>query len=219
MGEKKKIVIAEDQTLVRKGLRYLLTTAADDWEVVGEAEDGIAAIRSAQQYEPDLILLDLSMPRMNGIAAIKDIKAQDPQVKILALTVHKGEEHILAAFEAGVDGYCLKDAREDELVAAIRTVLSGRRFISPDIADQVLVGYVEGKKTLRSTSSWDSLTQREKEILKLVGEGYQSKEIADCLCISWKTVEKHRANIMEKLNLHSAPALTAYAIEKGLVTK
>jgi DNA-binding NarL/FixJ family response regulator len=159
------------------------------------------------------------MPKMTGIAVMKDIKRRFPETKILALTIHNSEEHILAAFEAGADGYCLKDAKEDELMIAIGTVLSGKRFISPGIADQVLVGYMEGRKTLRSTSSWDSLTQREKEILKLVAEGHKSKEIADLLCISWKTVEKHRANIMDKLDLHTASSLTAYAIEKGLVTK
>jgi DNA-binding NarL/FixJ family response regulator len=156
---------------------------------------------------------------MNGIAAIKEIKAQHPDTKILALTVHKSEEHVLAAFEAGADGYCLKDAPADEFFISIRNVLSGKRYLSPEVSEKVLEGYLEGSKKLKSRSSWDTLTQREKEVLKLVGEGYQSKEIAEYLSISWKTVEKHRANIMEKLNLHSASALTAYAIEKGLVTK
>jgi DNA-binding NarL/FixJ family response regulator len=218
MDGKKKIVIAEDQTLVRKGLRSLFTSG-DEWEVVGEAEDGLGAIRSVQKHQPDLIVLDLSMPKMNGIAAIKEIKAQHPDTKILALTVHKSEEHVLAAFEAGADGYCLKDAPADEFFISIRNVLSGKRYLSPEVSEKVLEGYLEGSKKLKSRSSWDTLTQREKEVLKLVGEGYQSKEIAEYLSISWKTVEKHRANIMEKLNLHSASALTAYAIEKGLVTK
>jgi DNA-binding NarL/FixJ family response regulator len=218
MDEKKRIVLAEDQTILRKGLRSLLTPS-EGLEIVGEAADGLEAIRCVEGLKPDLLLLDLSMPRMTGIAVMKDIKRRFPETKILALTIHKSEEHILAAFEAGADGYCLKDAKEDELMTAIGTVLSGKRFISPGIADQVLVGYMEGRKTLRSTSSWDSLTQREKEVLKLVAEGHKSKEIADLLCISWKTVEKHRANIMDKLDLHTASSLTAYAIEKGLVTK
>jgi DNA-binding NarL/FixJ family response regulator len=218
MKHKKKILIAEDQTLVRKGLRSLLTPS-DEWEIVGEAEDGLEAIRGVQQYEPDLIMLDLSMPKMNGIAAIKEIKAQYPETKVLALTVHKSEEHILAAFDAGADGYCLKDAPVDELLTSVTNVLSGKPHLSSEVSEKVLEGYLEGRKKLKSRSSWDTLTQREREILKMVGEGYQSKEIADLLCISWKTVEKHRANIMDKLNLHSASALTAYAIEKGLVTK
>ena len=215
---KKKILIAEDHTLVRKGLRSLLTPN-DAWEIVGEAVDGLDAIRRVQQHRPDLIILDLSMPKMNGIAAIKEIKTQSPETKVLALTVHKTEEHILAAFEAGANGYCLKDAPIDELFTSVTNVLSGKLHLSPEVSEKVLEGYLEGRKKLKSRSSWDTLTQREKEVLQLVGEGYQSKEIADHLCISWKTVEKHRANIMDKLNLHSASALTAYAIEKGLVTK
>jgi two-component system response regulator NreC len=217
MTEKKRIVIAEDQRIVRKGLCSLLT-ASDEFEIVGEAEDGLDAVRRVQACKPDLVLLDLSMPKLNGIAAIKEIKNQNPETKILALTVHDSDQHILAAFEAGADGYCLKDATQDELLTSIRSVLSGKTYLSPEVSKKVLEGYLEGRKTLKRTSSWDRLTQREKEVLKLVGEGYKTKEIADYLCISWKTVQKHRANIMDKLGLHSASALTAYAIEKGLVS-
>jgi DNA-binding NarL/FixJ family response regulator len=214
--EKTTVILVEDQTLVRKGLRSLLAPT-EQIEIVAEAADGLEALRHVQKWEPELLLLDLSMPRMNGIAVITDIKRRFPKTKILALTIHKSEEHVLAAFSTGADGYCLKDASQEELMTAIQTVLSGRRYISPDIAGQVLDGYVDGRKSLKSTSSWDTLTQREKEVLKLIGEGYKSKEIADLLCISWKTVEKHRANIMEKLDLHTASALTAYAIQRGLV--
>jgi DNA-binding NarL/FixJ family response regulator len=136
----------------------------------------------------------------------------------LVLTVHESEEYILEVFKSGADGYCLKDASHSELLVAIKSVLSGKRFISPGISGKVLGGYLDDSETLKSSSSWDSLTQREREILKLVGEGYKNKEIADYLCISAKTVEKHRSNIMEKLDLHTASALTAYAIKKGLVT-
>jgi len=218
MTGKKRIVIAEDQRIVRKGLCSLLTPS-DEFEIVGEAEDGLDAVRRVQACKPDLVLLDLSMPKLNGIAAIKEIKHQYPETKILALTVHDSDQHILAAFEAGADGYCLKDATHDELLTSIRSVLSGKTYLSPEVSKKVLEGYLEGRKTLKRTSSWDRLTQREKEVLKLVGEGYKTKEIADYLCISWKTVQKHRANIMDKLGVHSASALTAYAIEKGLVSK
>jgi DNA-binding NarL/FixJ family response regulator len=135
----------------------------------------------------------------------------------LVLTVHESEEYILEVFKSGADGYCLKDASHSELLVAIKSVLSGKRFISPGISGKVLDGYLDDSETLKSSSSWDSLTQREREILKLVGEGYKNKEIADYLCISAKTVEKHRSNIMKKLDLHTASALTAYAIKKGLV--
>ena len=218
MTGKKRIVIAEDQRIVRKGLCSLLTPS-DEFEIVGEAEDGLDAVRRVQACKPDLVLLDLSMPKLNGIAAIKEIKHQYPETKILALTVHDSDQHILAAFEAGADGYCLKDATHDELLTSIRSVLSGKTYLSPEVSKKVLEGYLEGRKTLKRTSSWDRLTQREKEVLKLVGEGYKTKEIADCLCISWKTVQKHRANIMDKLGVHTASALTAYAIEKGLVSR
>jgi len=166
---------------------------------------------------PDLLLLDLNMPRMDGISVIKEIKKLSPNIKILTLTMHKDEEYILEAFRSGADGYCIKTASGEEVLSAIKIVLSGRQFVSPDISDKILEGYLEGKKTIKETSSWDNLTRREKEVLKLVGEGYQNKYISDYLCISVKTVEKHRANIMEKLDLHNASALTAYAFEKGLV--
>lgn len=218
MAEKKKIVIAEDQRILREGLRSILSPN-DAIEIVGEAEDGLEAIRAVEERHPDLLLLDIGMPRMSGLSAITEIKNRFPGTKILALTIHESDEYVLEAFRGGADGYCLKDASTSELLVAIESVLSGRRYISPGISDKVLVGYSEQRKTLKSTTAWDELTQREKEVLKLVGEGYKNKEIADYLCISEKTVEKHRSNIMMKLDLHTASALTAFAIEKGLVTK
>jgi DNA-binding NarL/FixJ family response regulator len=218
MAEKKKIVLAEDHKILREGLKSLLG-GEEALEVIGEAEDGLQAIRCVEEYRPDLLLLDLSMPRMDGISAIKEIKSRFPDTKVLALTIHESDDCILEAFRSGADGYCLKEADRLELLSAIRTVLSGKRYISPGISDQVLEGYLEGRKTLKTTSSWDSLTEREKEIIKLIGEGYKNKEIANYLCISVKTVEKHRSNLMRKLDLHTASALTTLAIEKGLVTK
>jgi two-component system response regulator NreC len=218
MSRKVRIVIAEDHTILREGLRALLSSNPD-FEVVGEAEDGREAIRCADELKPHLILTDLSMPRMNGMEAIKEIKRESPETKVLVLTVHKAEEYILAAFRAGADGYLLKDSTYTELVMAVNKVLSGKHYISPEISEKVVEGYLEGKKALKSKTSWETLTQREREILKLIAEGYKNKEIADDLCISVKTVEKHRANLMEKLNLHNAQALTAFAIEKGLVSR
>jgi DNA-binding NarL/FixJ family response regulator len=218
MGEPRKIVVAEDHKILREGLISLLA-GSDDIKVVGEAEDGLEAIRRVDQVHPDLVLLDLSMPRMDGLSAIKEIKTRSPNTKILALTIHESEDFILEAFKSGADGYCLKDASSSELLMAIKSVLSGKRYLSPGISDKVLEGYIEGRKTLKTSSSWDTITQREREILKLVGEGYKNKEIADFLYISTKTVEKHRSNIMRKLDIHTASGLTALAIEKGLVTK
>ncbi len=218
MGEPRKIIVAEDHKILREGLISLLA-GSDDIKVVGEAEDGLEAIRRVDQVHPDLVLLDLSMPRMDGLSAIKEIKTRSPKTKILALTIHESEDFILEAFKSGADGYCLKDASSSELLMAIKSVLSGKRYLSPGISDKVLEGYIEGRKTLKTSTSWDTITQREREILKLVGEGYKNKEIADFLYISTKTVEKHRSNIMRKLDIHTASGLTALAIEKGLVTK
>lgn len=218
MADKYKIVIAEDHKILREGLKALVKSN-EDFEVAGEAGDGVDAIRAAEKYRPDLLLLDLSMPRMNGISVIKDIKSRFPEMKIMALTVHDTEEYILETFHSGLDGYCLKDSSSSELLTAIRRVLQGDTYLSPGISEKVLVGFLEGKKTLKSGTSWDSITQREKEVLKLVGEGYRNKEISDYLCISVKTVEKHRSNIMRKLEVHTSSGLTAIAIEKGLVNK
>jgi DNA-binding NarL/FixJ family response regulator len=218
MGEKKRLVIAEDHRILREGLRSLLASKTE-FEVVGEAEDGFDAIRLVRDTKPDLILLDLSMPRLDGLSAMRDIKRVCPETKILALTIHTDEDYVLDAFKAGADGYCLKDAGRTELLMAIESVFAGKPYFSPGIADKVLEGYLEGRQKIKSTSSWESITQREREVLKLIGEGYKNKEIADLLYISVKTVEKHRSNIMKKLDLPNTAALTAYAIEKGLVTK
>jgi DNA-binding NarL/FixJ family response regulator len=218
MGNVKKVVIAEDQTLVRQGLRALLESEKK-LKVVAEAGDGIEAIRCVEKYKPDLILMDLAMPKMSGLSALKDIKSMYPDTKILALTFHSSEEYILEAFKSGADGYCLKKDSRAELLTAIKSISSGKSYISPAISSKVLEGYLEGRRKLKKKTSWETLTQREKEVLKLVGEGYSSIEIGDILCISSKTVDKHRSNIMNKINLHSAAALTAYAVKKGLVTK
>jgi DNA-binding NarL/FixJ family response regulator len=150
--------------------------------------------------------------------AIREIKRRCPQTKVIVLTVHKTEEYVLASLDAGADGYVLKDASHAELVMCIKHVIQGKRYLSPEVSDKVIDGYLDGKKTIKPSSLWSTLTQREREILKLIAEGYKNKEIADFLCISVKTVEKHRANLMGKLDLHSASALTAFAIERGLVT-
>ena len=219
MGKAKtKVVIVEDHRLFREGLKSLLADKPD-FEMVGEAGDGLEAIRCIRKHQPNLVLLDLSMPKMNGISVMREIKGQYPEIKILALTIHESDQYVLEAFDAGADGYCLKDAGRNELRVAVDSVLQGKRYISPSISENVLEGYLTGRKKLKSKTSWDTITPREKEVLKLLGEGYQNKEISDMLHISVKTVEKHRANIMNKLDLHNAAALTAYAIDHGLVTQ
>jgi DNA-binding NarL/FixJ family response regulator len=217
MKVKKSVVIAEDHQLFREGMKAMLASS-DELEVVGEAQDGLETIRCVKKTKPDLLLLDLSMPRLSGISVVKDVRKQFPDLKILALTIHESDQYVLEAFKAGVNGYCIKDASRDELLVAIDSVMQGKTYISPGIADDVMEGYLAGRKKLKEKSAWDTITQREREVLKLLAEGYMNKEIADFLNISVKTVEKHRANIMNKLDLHNAAALTSYAIEKGLVT-
>ena len=217
MGNK-RVVIVDDNTLLREGL-CLMINSDEKLEVAAEADDGLSAVRTilGLKTPPDLILMDLSMPRMDGLSAIKEIMRQMPESKILTLTIHDTDQFILDCFKAGVSGYCLKDATQEELLNAIHQVLSGKTYINPGIADKVLVGYLEGKKTLKKETEMDSLTQREKEVLKLVAEGYTSKKVADFLCISPKTVERHRSNIMNKLDLHNVSELTSFAINQGIV--
>jgi len=216
MKGKRRVVIAEDYRILREGLRSLLSSDPT-YEVVGEAEDGLQAIRCAERLKPDLVLLDLSMPRMDGLDAIKEMRKQCPETKILVLTVHSTDEFILAALKAGAHGYLLKDATHSELMTAIDVVLSGQTYLSPGVSKKVVEGYLIGRKTVKSSSGWDTLTERERQILKLIAEGKKNKEIAEYLCISTKTVERHRANLMEKLDLHNVSALTALAVEKGLL--
>ncbi|MFO8112443.1 MAG: response regulator transcription factor [Desulfosalsimonadaceae bacterium] len=218
MENKRKVVIAEDHQLFREGLKAMLM-AREDLEVVAEAPDGLAAIEVVKRHKPDLLLLDLSMPRLSGISVVKEVKRLFPETIVLALTIHESDQYVLEAFESGVNGYCIKDASREELLVAINSVLCGKTYISPGIADNVMEGYLKGRKRLKDRSDWDTVTPREREVLKLIAEGYANKEIGELLNISVKTVEKHRANIMAKLKVHSASALTSYAIAQGIVNK
>jgi DNA-binding NarL/FixJ family response regulator len=189
----------------------------DDIMVVGEAEDGIEAVKLIRKLKPDLVLLDMSMPKMGGISVMKDVKRELPDTRILLLTIHESDQYVLEAFEAGADGYCIKDSSRQELILAIESVLQGKTYISPGISDQVMEGYLSNRKRLKEKTRWDTVTQREREVLKLLAEGYANKEIGELLHISVKTVEKHRANLIDKLDLHNVAQLTAYAIKQGLV--
>ena len=211
-------MIAEDYTILREGLRSLLSSNPD-FDVAGEAKNGRDAVRSIQKFKPDLVLMDLSMPKMDGLDAIREIKKQSPNTKVLVLTVHKAEEYVFASLKAGADGYLLKDATHAELTLAIESVLDGKPYISPGISEKLVAGYLEGRKPVKAESSWESLTKRERQVLKLIAEGYKNKEIAGYLYISVKTVEKHRSNLMKKLDLHNASALTTFAMGKGLITE
>ena len=211
-----RILLAEDHAILREGIRSLLASVPD-LEVVGEAEDGLKAVAQAKQLQPDLVLVDLSLPLMNGTEVIGQIKLRNPGTRVIVMTVHKSDEHVRAALDAGAEGYLLKDDSYQDLLAAIRSVVAGGTYLSPKICGRVVSGYL-GQAPERGTGvPWDTLTDREREVVKLVAEGFKNREIAEHLCVSLKTVEKHRANVMRKLDLHSAAGLTAYAFENGLV--
>jgi DNA-binding NarL/FixJ family response regulator len=216
MDQKKRILIAEDHTLLRAGLQALLSQDPD-LEIVGETDNGRDAVRALGAARPDLVMMDLSMPGMNGIEAIREIKRRDAGIRVLVVTMHKSDEYIHESLKAGADGYLLKDATHAELRVAVRSVLNGKTYLSPDISGKVINRYLGAGGAAGGASAWESLTHREKEVLKLVAEGHKNKFIAGYLSLSVKTVEKHRSNLMKKLDLHNAAGLTAYAIEKGLV--
>lgn len=216
MADSLRVVLVEDHPIFREGLRALVISSLG-YEVVGEAEDGHQAVEVCRECAPDLVLMDLSLPRMNGIEAAQRIKEQAPRTIVLAVTVHLDDEYIAAAFQAGIDGYVLKDANRSEIIEAIRTVVSGRPYLSPDVSERVIRGFVKGSTEKEGDTSSTPLTPRELEVLKLVAEGHTNRAIAGRLFISVKTVEKHRASLMSKLDLHSPQALTAYALEKGLI--
>ena len=218
MNAKKRIFIVEDHQLFREGLKAMLS-ANPTLEVAGESADGLDALKRIQKLKPDLVLLDLTMPRIDGYTVLRDIRrAFAREIKVLVLSIHQADNYVLKAFEAGADGYCVKDSSLEEFRLAIDAILSGRRFISSAVADKVLDGYMSRGQQLKPKSARDSLTQREIEVLKLIAEGYPNKKIAEMLTISPKTVEKHRASLMTKLDIHNAAVLAAYAVELGLVS-
>ncbi len=210
-----RILIADDHAIIRAGLRALLT-ASGNYEIVGEAADGQEAIQMVSLLNPQILLIDLSMPRMNGTEAIQVIRDRHSALKIIALTVHRTEEYIRAALDAGANGYMLKDDTHHDLIASIQSVLKGQTYLSPAICGHVVNSYLDPQGNVSKTT-WDCLTLREREVIKLIAEGNTNKMIARMLSISVKTVEKHRGNMMKKLNLHSASKITAYAIENRLV--
>ena len=213
-----KILIADDHAIFRAGIRALIATQPD-MEVVGEVDNGHDVLYSAGQLKPDLVLLDVTMPKCNGPEAVAELKRRHPDIKALVLTVHEAEQYVRAALGAGADGYVSKNDSLDELMLAIRSTLSGKGYLSPTVCGNVVRTYLGGKDQHESRPSWELLTHRERQVLKLVAEGYRNKDIAENLSVSLKTVEKHRSKLMKKLNLTSASGITAYAIQHGLVAK
>ena len=212
------IVVAEDYTIVREGLCCLLRTYPG-FDVVGETGDGFGLLELAETLSPDIILTGLALPKLSGTDAIRLIKKRFPLIKIIVLTFHTSEEHPVESFRVGADGYVLKRASGSELETAIKSVLSGNHFVSPGITGEVINAYLKDQKVPDNEPWKKLLTNREKTTLKLVAEGYTSREIAQMLSISVRTAEKHRANLMNKLNIHSIAGLTSFAISKDLVNQ
>ena len=202
---------------MRSGLEAMLESEPG-YEAVGIAADGMSAVRAASEQQPDIVMMDLTMPRTDGIDAIAQIKRQHPHIKIVALTFHKEDEYIRATLEAGADAYVLKDDSRGELFTALANVVSGKKYLSPSIVDTVVTGYISGGVISASEPAWKSLTSREREVIKLIAEGKRTKEIATCLSVRPRTVEKHRTNLMRKLDLHNVSEVTVYAIRNGFVT-
>jgi len=210
-----RVLIADDHALVRAGLRALLDSIPDT-QVVAEASDGCEALRLTKEHQPDIVLLDIAMPRLNGLEAAARLHRECPQVHVLILSMHANEEYVLRALRAGAAGYLLKDADAGELELAVRAVSRGERYLSPPVSKQVIDDYL--LRLGQATSPLDRLTPRQREVLQLVAEGYTSREIAQLLHISIKTVEAHRAQLMERLNIRDLAGLVRFAIRIGLVS-
>lgn len=211
-----RVVIVDDHDIVRSGLRMLLM-AETDIEIVGEAGNGREALQKVEELHPDLVIMDLQMPDMNGIEATRKIKDLHPECAVLALTIHEDEQYFFQMLAAGASGYVPKRAAPDDLVWAIRVVHSGHVFLYPSMASVLVVDYLSRIEAGDAEANTDSLTDREREVLTLIAEGLLNRDIAERLSISVKTVERHRENIMNKLNLHSRTELVKYAIRKGLI--
>ncbi|HEY3277850.1 MAG TPA: response regulator transcription factor [Syntrophorhabdaceae bacterium] len=211
-----RIVLADDHKIMREGLRALLEKHAD-FEVAAEAENGIEAVQLVKKLKPHIVIMDIGMPGLNGIEATRQVTTDVPATKVIALSMHSDKRFVVEMLKAGVSGYLLKDSASEELASAIRTVLAGTPYLSPKITDVVLKDYLS---TLTKTepNAFSVLTPREREVLQLIAEGRTTKEIAAALFVSVKTVETHRQQLMEKLDLRSVAELTKYAIREGLTS-
>ena len=210
------VLLVEDHHVVRKGISYLLSLE-EDIDLVGEAEDGNEAVKMAKDLCPDVVVMDITMPNLNGIDAVKQIKKAIPETKVMILTMHTREQYIRQALREGASGYLLKESTQEELVNAIRTVHKGGVALSPSISRFVLNEYVRQADPKKEVDSLELLTDRERQVLRLIAEGKTNKEIAKCLSISKSTVNIHRTNIMQKLDIHDTAGLVRYSMEKGII--
>lgn len=211
-----RIILADDHKIIREGLKALLEKQ-QGMEVVAEAQDGISTVRLAKKLLPDIVIMDIGMPDMNGIDATRSITSETKNVKIIALSMHSDRRFVLEMLKAGASGYLLKDSAFEELTLAINTVMSGQPYLSPKITDVVIKEYIHAMPK-NEVSVFTALTNREREVLQLIAEGKSTKQIASYLNVSVKTIETHRQQIMEKLNIHSIAELTKYAIREGITS-
>jgi two-component system response regulator NreC len=215
--QKKKVLIADDHALVREGIAAFLKLC-DDVEVVGEASDGLEAIEKTNKLHPEIIIMDINMPKLGGLETTIEIKKSHPDIKVLVLTQYEDREYIARFLKAGVSGYLLKKAVGSDLITALKAVARGELYLYSSIASEVVAGYLHGDKNpADSECMYDKLTDREKQVLKLVAEGFTHKEAADMLGISVKTVIAHQTNIGEKLGIHTRAGLIKFAIQKGII--
>ncbi len=210
------VVVAEDHTIVRKGICSLIDGKAEI-EVVGEAEDGWEAIKQVEKLSPDVVLMDITMPTLNGLEATRQIKKLFHKVKVIALTMYTNEEYVSQILQAGASGYVVKQAAPAELISAIQAVQRGDSFLSPSVSKSVIEEYLKHSGRIDQKDPFETLTDREREVLQLLAEGYSNGEIADKLQLSIKTVSVHRTNLMDKLGIHNLTDLVKYALRKGII--
>ena len=212
-----RVLLADDHGIVRRGLHYLLERSPG-FEVIGEAGDGREAVRLAEELNPDVIVMDIAMPTLNGIDATAQIVRRRPETGVIILSMHSDETYLVRALSAGAKGYLLKDSAEADLIRAVQAVSQGRPFFSPAIAQTLLEDYMRRLQQQNLKDSYDLLTDREKEVLQLLAEGKSNKEVASLLSLSLYTVETHRSNLMQKLNLHSTAEIVLYAVRKKIIS-
>ena len=212
-----RVILADDHSVMRRGLRLILEQQ-EGFEVLGEACDGREAVTLARSLHPDVAVLDITMPNLNGIEAARQITDKQPEVAVVVLSMHADESYVLRALKAGARGYLLKESPESDFLAAVRSVSEGKAFFSPAVSRLLVEDYVRQLQDRDIEDSYDLLTPREREILQLIAEGKSNKDVANLLNLSLYTVETHRSNILEKLNLHSVPELILYAVRKGIIS-
>jgi DNA-binding NarL/FixJ family response regulator len=215
--DKLRILLGDDHTLLRQGLRKILEERPD-WEVVAEASDGRDAVRQATATQPDVAILDIGMPLLNGIEATRQIIRRSPKIHVLILSMHSNEAYIIQALHAGARGYLLKDSADTDLIRAVTAVAAGKSFFSPAVAKIMLDDYVRQRSEQGTIDRFESLSEREREVFQLVAEGHSNKEVADLLSISPATVETHRAHILQKLDVHNTAELVLYAVRRGVIS-